>query len=83
MSALKGSMSGNSPFPLLFGTVNDIKITSVTVKDIKSGQEVKAEMVSAENGIKLWYAFVPWNEGEFELTGFSGSGQRISVKHIP
>jgi hypothetical protein len=83
MSALKGSMLGNSPFPLLFGTLNDIKITAVTVKDIKSGQDVKAELVSAENGIKLWYAFIPWEQGEFELTGFSGSGQVISAKHIP
>jgi hypothetical protein len=82
MSALKGTMSSNSPFPLLFGTLNDNKITSVTVKEIKSGQEIKAELVSAKSGIKLWYAFIPWEQGEFELTGFSDSGQAVSVKHI-
>jgi hypothetical protein len=82
MSALKGTMSGDSPFPLLFGTVQDARITSVTVKNIKSGEEAKAEMVSAKNGIKLWYAFVPWEQGKFELTGFSGSGQAVTVKHV-
>jgi hypothetical protein len=82
MSALKGTMSSDSPFPLLFGTVKDAEISSVTVKDIKSGQESKAELVTAKNGIKLWYAFVPWQQGEFDLTGFSSSGQVVTVKHL-
>jgi hypothetical protein len=83
MSALKGTLSSDSPFPLLFGTLNDIQITSVRVKDVKSGQDVKAEMISAKNGIKLWYAFVPWEQDrEFELTGYSDSGEAKSVKRI-
>jgi hypothetical protein len=82
ISAPKGTLSSGSPFPLLFGTVNDINIASVTVKDINSGQETKATLVTAKNGIKLWYAFAAWEKGKTELTGFSSSGEPISVKSV-
>jgi hypothetical protein len=83
MDATKGSFFNHSPFPLLFGTFNNLAINAVTIKSTKTGQETQAEVISTLEKVKLWYAFIPEEQGKsFDLTGFASPGEVISKKHI-
>jgi hypothetical protein len=83
VDAMKDSFFNHSPFPLVFGTVNNPAITAVTIKSMITGKETKAEVISSQSKVKLWYAFIAEEEGKsFELTGYSSSGEIVSEKHI-
>jgi hypothetical protein len=83
MAATKGSFFNHSPFPLLFGTFNNPAITSVTLKSVQTGQDTKAEILLSKGNDRIWYVFITEELGKsFELTGFTSTGEIVSVKHI-
>ncbi|QGQ99495.1 hypothetical protein EHS13_33870 [Paenibacillus psychroresistens] len=83
MDATKGSFFNHSPFPLVFGTVNNPAITAVTIKSVKTGQETIADLITSKSNITLWYAFIEEEQGKaFDLTGLAKSGETVSKKHI-
>jgi hypothetical protein len=83
IAATKGSFFNHSPFPLLFGSFSNPKITAVTLKSVQTGQETKAEVILSKENDRLWYAFIPEEQGKsFDLNGFASTGESVSVKHI-
>jgi hypothetical protein len=82
IDATKGTFN-QSPFPLLFGTFNNPAITAVTLKSVETGEETKAEVVLSKGRDKLWYAFIPEEQGKsFELTGLADTGEVVSEKRM-
>jgi hypothetical protein len=83
IAATKGTLWSDSPFPLLFGTFNNPRINKVTVKSIQTGQETVAKIIPSKGIVKLWYVFIPQDQGSaFELTGFSNTGEILNKKRI-
>jgi hypothetical protein len=83
IAGTKGTLSGDSPFPLLFGTFNNPRIAKVIVKAIQSGQETEAKIIPSKGIAKLWYVFILQDQGSsYELTGLSNTGEMISKKRI-
>jgi hypothetical protein len=83
IAATKGTLWSDSPFPLLFGTFNNPQVTKVTVKSIQTGQETEAKIIPSKGIVKLWYVFIPQDQGSsYELTGLSNTGEMLSKKRI-
>jgi hypothetical protein len=83
ITATKGTLWSDSPFPLLFGTINNPLITKVIVKSLQTGQETEAKIIPSKGIIKLWYVFIPQDQGSsYELTGLSNTGEMLSKKRM-
>jgi hypothetical protein len=83
MPALKGSILGDSPFPLVFGTFGNPEIVSVTMKNVKTGEVHKAQVIPSQGKVKLWYAFIQEEQGSsFDITGLSSTGEIVSEKQF-
>jgi hypothetical protein len=77
----QGSLGGNSPLPLLFGAIDTADISSITVKDLKTGSEQKSEIKPSQSALRVWYAFVQGESSDpYELTALSSTGKVLSVK---
>ena len=68
----------HSPFPMVFGEINNPDITKIKIKDLKSDQVYEAEVISTDSHV-LWYSFLNKNEREmYEVRGLSEEGEVIA-----
>jgi hypothetical protein len=83
IAATKGTLFGQSPFPLIFGSFSNPAIKSVVVKSVLTGEETQAVIEPIPKTDGLWYAFISGEQGKsFELKGLSETGELISEKRI-
>jgi hypothetical protein len=76
--AMKGT-----PFPMLFGLINNAAATNVTISFIENGGNSKAEVIPLKNGQLLWYKQLGESDGKkFELVLSDKNGQQLSFKSI-
>jgi hypothetical protein len=55
----------------------------VIVKSLQTGQETEAKIIPSKGIIKLWYVFIPQDQGSsYELTGLSNTGEMLSKKRM-
>jgi hypothetical protein len=80
LPAPQGFLGSNSPFPLLFGAITSADISSIVVKNLKTGSEQKAKIKPSQSPLRVWYAFVQGEGDPYELSALSSTGQVLSVK---
>jgi hypothetical protein len=81
LPAPQGSLGGSSPFPLLFGAIDNADISSIVVKNLKTGSEQRAEIKPSQSSLRVWYAFVQGDRSDpYELTAITSTGKILSVK---
>jgi hypothetical protein len=79
----EGTMFGKSPFPMLFGAILNGKITTLSVKDHRTGLEKQAEIVEVNDNFKLYYVFLDQRQGtKFDIMGKDGSGKILAQQTI-
>lgn len=70
--------SEESPFPLVFGKINNPDISRVLVKVVENKQEYPAEIIVSETGKRYWFTFAEIGREEmFEIHGLTRENQAI------
>lgn len=66
-----------SPFPMLYGEINNSDITQIKVINLESNHEYLAETIETESH-NIWFVFLDDQEGEYEILGLSESNEVIT-----
>lgn len=78
-----GTEFGKSPFPMLFGVIQNSDVTSIIVRNLSSYDEQNAEIVKVNNSLRFWFCFIKEKHGrKFTISAISNKGMEISVKNI-
>jgi hypothetical protein len=68
-----------SPFPMLYGTINNPKVQDIKIINVQSNTSIQAKIVSDKEQ-RIWYAFVKQSnkDGEFEIQSLSQDNEIIA-----
>ncbi|MHB8127289.1 MAG: hypothetical protein ACYDEJ_17030 [Desulfitobacteriaceae bacterium] len=71
-----------TPFPMLFGDINNEQITKVNIKDVEHNNSKEAKIVGNCND-RIWFTFLNKYDGpSFEIITLSQTGKVLDSKNI-
>ncbi|WP_407268496.1 hypothetical protein [Radiobacillus sp. PE A8.2] len=74
--------NSQSPFPMMYGEINNAEITQIKVINEETNEEYLAETISGEEK-QIWFTFLDENiEGTYEIHGLSNTGEVIFSKSV-
>lgn len=74
---------GYSPFPMLFGVLQNSTVSSITVKDLINNKEIKASIINRDPDFRIWYVFINKDQGKkFVISTISDQGKVMADKEI-
>ncbi|WP_429161489.1 hypothetical protein [Desulfitispora alkaliphila] len=82
LPSTEGTEFGKSPFPMIFGMINNDEIDNIISINLNTEKEYTATIIKGDHDFYVWYVFIEGKEEDFKIIAKNMDGKVLSERNL-